>query len=298
MTAYDPAPWHDLCVALAGASGALLGLAFVAISFNLDAIIADKFLPARAVETLIFFAYPLAGSLLVLTPGLSHTTLGIGLAMLAAGLLALVFRVDRPRWQHERDDPLAWRVSHAIPATCSPPSLSSLPWRRSPSASVVSTGWAGLWPWPRAPGSSTAGFSSSRSSAEPRHYQAASRRDFCSPAPSDGHNGQTTPAAGGKEGSKAVRRSTCSSPGGGPSIGRQPTAGAYAEADKHYLKESAVLTIAMREKRAPDTAPVPLRRDAGARRSRSVGRRASGAGGVNRRSDRQQRSALTLPSVA
>ncbi len=71
MTAYDPPQWHDLCVALAGASGALLGLAFVAISFNLDAIIADKFLPARAVETLIFFAYPLAGSVLVLTPGLA-----------------------------------------------------------------------------------------------------------------------------------------------------------------------------------------------------------------------------------
>jgi hypothetical protein len=117
MTAYDPAQWHDLCVALAGASGALLGLAFVAISFNLDAIIADKFLPARAVETLIFFAYPLAGSLLVLTPGLAHTTLGIGLAILAAGLLGLVQKVDFPRWQHERDDPLAWRVSHAVPGS-------------------------------------------------------------------------------------------------------------------------------------------------------------------------------------
>ncbi len=46
-------------------------------------------LPARS-RTLIFFAYPLAGSLLVLTPGLSHTPLGIGLAILAAGLLGLL----------------------------------------------------------------------------------------------------------------------------------------------------------------------------------------------------------------
>ena len=117
MTAYDPAPWHDLCVALGGASGALLGLAFVAISFNLDPIIAHKFLPGRAVETLIFFAYPLAGSLLVLTPGLSHATIGIGLATLAAGLVALVLRVDRPRWRHERGNPLSWRVSHAVPGS-------------------------------------------------------------------------------------------------------------------------------------------------------------------------------------
>jgi hypothetical protein len=46
------------------------------------------------------------------------------------------------------------------------------------------------------------------------------------------------------------RVDTCLSPGVGPSIGRQPTTGAHAEADKHYLKESAVLTIAMREKQS------------------------------------------------
>jgi hypothetical protein len=117
MTAYDPAPWHDFCVAFAGASGALLGLAFVAISFNLDAIIADKLLPGRAVETLIFFAYPLASSVLVLTPGLSHTALGIGLTILAAGLLGLVLKVDLPRWQHEHDAPLTWRLNHAAPGS-------------------------------------------------------------------------------------------------------------------------------------------------------------------------------------
>ena len=49
--------------------------------------------------------------------GLAHTTLGIGLAILAAGLLGLVQKVDFPRWQHERDDPLAWRVGHAVPGS-------------------------------------------------------------------------------------------------------------------------------------------------------------------------------------
>jgi energy-converting hydrogenase Eha subunit A len=113
--AYDPAQWHDLCVAFAGASGALLGLAFVAISFNLDAILEEKTLPGRAVETLIFFAYPLAASLLVLVPGLSDLGLGVGVAVLTAVLVLLVIKVALPRWRHERGVRLSWRVNHAVP---------------------------------------------------------------------------------------------------------------------------------------------------------------------------------------
>jgi hypothetical protein len=113
--AYDSAQWHDLCVALAGASGALLGLAFVAISFNLEAIIADKRLPGRALETLIFFAYSLGASILVLVPGLAHVALGIGVAVLAAGLLTSAIKVDLPRWRAEEDAPLNWRVGHVAP---------------------------------------------------------------------------------------------------------------------------------------------------------------------------------------
>ena len=108
---YDPERWHDFCTSFAGASGALLGLAFVAISFNLDAILRDKTntLPSRAIETLVFFAYPLAASLLIQVPGLSNTALGVGEAILAAGLVGLVARIDVPRWRRERDDPLSWQ---------------------------------------------------------------------------------------------------------------------------------------------------------------------------------------------
>ena len=76
---YDPERWHDFATSFAGAAGALLGLAFVAISFNLDAILRDKTktLPGRAIETLVFFAYPLAASLLIQVPGLSNTALGV-----------------------------------------------------------------------------------------------------------------------------------------------------------------------------------------------------------------------------
>jgi hypothetical protein len=112
---YDPEQWHDFATSFAGAAGALLGLAFVAISFNLDAILRDKTLPGRAVETLAFFAYPLAGSLLIQLPGLSDTALGIGQAILVAGLFGLVALGVR-RWRLQRADPLIWRLSHIGPA--------------------------------------------------------------------------------------------------------------------------------------------------------------------------------------
>src|SRR5271154_2475803 len=114
MTAYDPTQWHDFCIAFAGASGALLGLAFVAISFNLEPILKDKRLPGRAIETLVFFAYPLGASLLILLPGLTNTALGTGQAIFTAGLAGLVL-LDLVRWKGEEDDPLSWRISQLAP---------------------------------------------------------------------------------------------------------------------------------------------------------------------------------------
>jgi hypothetical protein len=114
---YDPGAWHDFATAFAGASGALLGLAFLAISFNLGQILAKKnqTLPGRAIETLAFFAYPLAASLLIELPGLSAAALGTGQLILALGLASLA-SIVLPRWRRERADPLSWRVGHLAPA--------------------------------------------------------------------------------------------------------------------------------------------------------------------------------------
>ena len=60
-------------------------------------------------------AYPLAASLLIQVPGLSNTALGVGEAILAAGLVGLVACIDVPRWRRERGDPLSWRLSHIAP---------------------------------------------------------------------------------------------------------------------------------------------------------------------------------------
>ncbi len=113
--AYDPVQWHDFGTSFAAAAGALLGLAFVAISFNLDPILQGKALPDRAIETLAFFAYAMAASLLIQLPGLSGLGLGVGEAILAAGVVVLVVR-SLPRWRQERGDPLSWRLTHFSPA--------------------------------------------------------------------------------------------------------------------------------------------------------------------------------------
>jgi hypothetical protein len=50
MFAYDPSEWTDLFVATAGASAALAGLVFVAVSINLERILSFRGLPERALS--------------------------------------------------------------------------------------------------------------------------------------------------------------------------------------------------------------------------------------------------------
>ena len=107
MIAYDPAEWHDLFVAMAGAGAALAGLLFVAVSINLREILASSALPRRAAESLSIMIAALIVSILVLTPGQSTELLGIELLVvgLVGGLLLLVSRLrtrpdpqGRPMW--------------------------------------------------------------------------------------------------------------------------------------------------------------------------------------------------------
>jgi hypothetical protein len=73
---YDPSGWHDLFAAVAGASAALAGLLFVAISINLRQILAVPVLPVRAAASLGALLLALVVSLLLLVPGQSRTVLG------------------------------------------------------------------------------------------------------------------------------------------------------------------------------------------------------------------------------
>ena len=86
MHAYSAVEWQGLFLAAAGASAALTGLLFVAISINLDRILQGTGLPGRAGEAMVLLVAVLVVSMLGLVPGQSPTMLGAEL--LGTGLVA------------------------------------------------------------------------------------------------------------------------------------------------------------------------------------------------------------------
>ncbi len=85
MYAYDPSEWTDLFVAAAGASAALAGLLFVAVSINIDRILKETGLADRALETVMMLLGALVVSIIGLIPGQSDGA--VGFEILFAGLL-------------------------------------------------------------------------------------------------------------------------------------------------------------------------------------------------------------------
>jgi hypothetical protein len=86
MHAYTTVGWENLFVAQAGASAALAGLLFVAISINLAQILESPGLPGRAGEAIVLLIDVLVVSTLVLVPGQPRALLGAEL--LISGLVA------------------------------------------------------------------------------------------------------------------------------------------------------------------------------------------------------------------
>lgn len=90
MTAYSGSEWSELFVAGAGASAALAGLVFVAVSINIERILEYRGLPERALETVLLLLSVVVVSLFGLAPGQIRTALGaelLGEALLFAGAI-------------------------------------------------------------------------------------------------------------------------------------------------------------------------------------------------------------------
>jgi modulator of FtsH protease len=95
VSAYDTSEWTDFFVAGAGASAALAGLVFVAVSINVDRILRFQGLPDRALATVMLLVSVVIVSLIALLPGQSRTALagellGVGLVFTVTilGLMA------------------------------------------------------------------------------------------------------------------------------------------------------------------------------------------------------------------
>ena len=88
MHAYAAAGWENFFVAEAGASAALAGLLFVAVSINLSRILAFPQLPGRAAEALIILVGVLVDATIGLVPEQPRWVLGAGMSVVGVTVWA------------------------------------------------------------------------------------------------------------------------------------------------------------------------------------------------------------------
>jgi hypothetical protein len=84
--------WHDFFVAQVGATAALVGLLFVAVSINLEKILKFRHLPARGMEAILVLTCVLVISTCALVPGLHEGTYGVTMALTGFMTWALQLR--------------------------------------------------------------------------------------------------------------------------------------------------------------------------------------------------------------
>jgi hypothetical protein len=111
VTAYDPTEWSELFVASAGASAALLGLLFVAVSINLERILKFPGLPGRALEAMMQLTCVLLVSFAGLVPGQSHLALGLELLVIIAVIAAIVVRQPVVVTDASGREPVSWKAT-------------------------------------------------------------------------------------------------------------------------------------------------------------------------------------------
>jgi hypothetical protein len=121
VTAYSAQGWSELFVASAGASAALTGLLFVAVSVNIERILEFSGLPERALQTLLLLLSVVAISLIGLIPGQTATALGAELLVVSIGFCAaicwLLNRTVSGAREHER---AVLHLAYTVPGALAP----------------------------------------------------------------------------------------------------------------------------------------------------------------------------------
>jgi hypothetical protein len=109
--AYTPSEWSSFLSAEVGASSALTGLLFVAVSINLARIIADPRLSPRVAKALVTLIAVLFTASLCLVPGQPKNLLGSELMLLGAFVWIIITVMQRA---HDRGNPYTNRSQKVL----------------------------------------------------------------------------------------------------------------------------------------------------------------------------------------
>jgi hypothetical protein len=116
MSGYQTASWSDFSVAVVGASAALTGLLVVAVSINVERILAGEALTARSLNAMVLFVVPLVVGVLVLVPDQPRTALGVELALTGAAAGGCLLPINRPGKRGSLEPLLSWVLVRLLPS--------------------------------------------------------------------------------------------------------------------------------------------------------------------------------------
>src|SRR5580700_9808090 len=150
-----PADWAGFAEMTGGASGALTGLLFVAVSLNATRIAGHQGLRASATQTLVLFIAPLVMAAALLTPDQPDWVLGAELIVIGGITSWILLGIRRVKHNLNDDDQLLIAASGILLVCGAPAGLYLLlPTSVVAQVSGVLNAWYFLLPPPSTSGSS------------------------------------------------------------------------------------------------------------------------------------------------
>lgn len=120
MSGYLPEAWSNFAVAVVGAAATLTGLLFVAVSINIERILAVATLAVRALHAMLLFVVPLIVGILLLIPGQPRTAAGVELAVTGVLAGAGLLRLNRPADRGRLEPQASWLLIRLGPTVLVP----------------------------------------------------------------------------------------------------------------------------------------------------------------------------------